>query len=601
MGHRGDELGLHPHELFRLLPRGPLVDHGLLDADAPQVEPELPGQCFQEVEVFAGPAVARELRTESEQAFGRSRRLRQGQDDLSAGRGQVILPFEIEPFDDPDPAGSGPDPSLFERELLDDRGRRRIQAVYPARSLRARPGLPEKKAPSLGGQDPFQRAGIEGDEIVFPDDGGRRGLEGLNGPPVIVALPEEQPVDDVLDRAAARAQGQGDDGRRGHGDDGVAGRRRPREQPPQRFDREKKSPQREDRQDGIDEAAMEDDVDPQQPELEDGHDHEDRDEQKKEKGEILGEERMVHEHQRQLVEGQERPQPGGEADQVPLDLGPVLIGGRVPEGPGELEKGREAGDDDVEPEDMLDRLPEAVGGQRRRRLGDEVGDREEQAPNDGDDPVDGRRDAAPDRAVALGEPQQQGQGHRVGHVEQDAGQEMGRPALEPVRASADDDRGAEAQAEPIEEPGPAVARPEEEHDEPGQKARQSHQDQGQGERPLGIIRDDGVADEGRASVRPETDLDRIADGLAAEGEADARDVGRAPDLEAVDADDRPGEVLGADRRPAGQIDQAEHGHGEEDRPAEKRAGEGARRHPLRGHGRPDYISRGVFYRILTSA
>ncbi len=412
---------------------------------------------------------------------GRSRRPGHGHDDLGARGGEHVIPRPVDVLDVADPVRPGPGPGAVRREGLELRRRIAGHAEEPDLSPALPPRLAQDDAGPGDREGPRQRSGIEVDERPALDDGRRARLESLNGLPVIIGLTEEELVDDVLEVPPSRAEENGDEDGRADHDDGVARGRRPREHPAQDFDGDEERAEREDRQDRVDEAAVEDDVDPEKPELEDGHDHEDRDEQEEEEGEVLGQEGPVHDHEGQLVEGQERPEPGEEADEVPFDLGPVLLGSGVAQGPGELDERGDAGDDDIEPEDMLEGLPQAVGFDRRPDLGDEEGRGHRDRPEDGDGPEQGRPEPGPRRSIAHGEPQEKRQRHRIGDIEEDARQDIQGPPLDAVGRPADRHGRPEAQAEPVEDPGPPVPRPEEENDEPGQEAHAAHQGEGQRE------------------------------------------------------------------------------------------------------------------------
>ncbi len=361
-----DELGLEPAELVGLFARGPLVEDLLLEPDPLEPHRQLAGHGLDEVEVLPGEPLPRLLPAEGHASGLGPGPERQEHDRLPAQAPEQALDREIQPLRRLDGLFPRPGDARLPLEGKEGPGRPVLDALEKAEARAFAGGLAHGHAYLFERQDLGHGPAELQDEVLGVHDLLGPGVEVHDGLPVVIALAEERLVHGPLDAVPGRLEHGRDQDGGADRDRVLADEGRPDKEGVEELDDQQIGDDHEHGQEGIDEAAVDDQVDVHQPVPEDGQGQAGRDEDEEGAGRVLGHELAPRsaDDLRELVEEDERREADGEPEEDPLELGPDLLRIGLPEGPDHLHDGGQAGEGHVGPEDgeIPDRDPERLEG-----------------------------------------------------------------------------------------------------------------------------------------------------------------------------------------------------------------------------------------------
>ena len=405
-----------------------------------------------------------------------------------------------------------------------------------------------------------------------------------NGPAVVVAPPEEGPVDRDLEPGPGGREDQGRDEGRSDRDPSSSRSRIRGKKRLEPFDRGQVDADRDHRQKRIDDAAVDDHVDVEELVFQDGEGQGQRQDGEESAGRLLAEERAPSGRDRQGVEEHERADTDDHAVENPADLVPLFAGGRGPQGPEERAEGHDADGGEEDPE-IAEVGLQAEDLDRRKKQADDENGAEEAAEEEGHDPEE--RPSGKPLAVRErpDEPEQDDRDQRVSEEEQDTRDEVQGSALDAVPLPADHHGRGEGHAQPVAQARPPVPGAQDEDAEADEEAEDARQEEDEGHALFPIVGHEPLGHRQLPAVLGDDELDRVADPVMRGDEFKIGFV--VADLEAVDPDDvagqdveilvmrqgharRPRERFPRDGRPAEQAGEAENAHGEDGDPGTKR-------------------------------
>jgi hypothetical protein len=241
----------------------------------------------------------------------------------------------------------------------------------------------------------------------------------------------------------------------------------------QHADGKKVQADRENRQKRIDQAAVDDDFDVQEPGPENRKSKSKRDKDGERRSQLLADEGLEPEDGGKLVEENKGAEARQQAKEDPFDLGPVLFEGSTPVGQDKMKNGQEKEEDQIGAKDLKNPNIYPECGKRRFDGGGQHGRDKEDTEEKRQEIDEKRLTAPPPGGKGQGKMEEQGRGQRIKKVEEDNGN-IGEPAvIQNVSSAADDQRIGENQSQPVEQPRLGVFPSQDEDGEPDEIAEQT--------------------------------------------------------------------------------------------------------------------------------
>jgi hypothetical protein len=268
---------------------------------------------------------------------------------------------------------------------------------------------------------------------------------------VVIAFSKERLVDQALDPPPGRLKGDRGQKSASQGDGGLRRGKKLDRKIPKNRDPKQINAGRENGQQRIDKAAVDDNFDVQKPEPEYRQCQSQRGKYEKDRHGVLSQRRAESENPGDLIQEDERRQAQDEAQENPFDLGPALLEGRSPIGLDESENGQQKKGHQISAKHGEQGRVTPEDGRRQPTHGEENQHSERAAEEQRGSVNDGERQGAALLQEGEREMDKQGRGQGVEKVEQHH-RHVGRPAApQTVGASVDDHAQREDGRQPIED------------------------------------------------------------------------------------------------------------------------------------------------------